>query len=213
VGSGRRGTGAAALLVADPAVAGRRIQGCHPWPSLSRLWNRSTRVLAPKPDEPPRRAALKAGHADVAHDRMCEAIGFRFEALGADGKPAGIMGDALKHADGLKLSAQFPLACQTRRLRNSVQVAETAGQDRAELAVREAGVYRLEAWLTVAGEPRPGGRTLSTFAEAGAPKVRAMQTISELEPAARGPYGRWLFPLRITDENDIPFQDVQFRLE
>ncbi len=119
------------------------------------FWDSSTHVLAPKLDEPTLRIALKAGHAYVAHDWMCEATGFRFEVLNADGKPAGIMGDELKYAAGLKLRAQFPLACQTRLLRNGVQVAETAGQDRAEFPVTEPGVYRLEAWLTVDGESRP----------------------------------------------------------
>lgn len=119
------------------------------------FWNTSTHVLAPKLDEPTIRTALKAGHAYVAFDWMCEATGFRFEAIGADGKSVGIMGDELKYADGLKLNAQFPIACQTRLLRNGVQVAETSGKDRVEFPVKEPGVYRLEAWLTVDGEPRP----------------------------------------------------------
>ena len=85
---------------------------------------------------------------------MCEATGFRFAALTSDGKPAGIMGDEVKCAEGMKLSAQFPLACQTRRLRNGVPVFETAGEDRAEFPVTEPGVYRLEGWLPVDGEPR-----------------------------------------------------------
>ena len=55
----------------------------------------------------------------------------------------------------MKLSAQFPLACQTRLLRNGTLIAETAGKDRAELLLKEPGVYRLEAWLTVDGESRP----------------------------------------------------------
>jgi hypothetical protein len=119
------------------------------------FWNTSTHVLAPQLDEPTLRAALKAGHAYVAFDWMCEATGFRFEALNDGGKPAGIMGDEMKYASGLKLSAQFPLACQTRLLRNGVLVAETSGKDRMEFPVKEPGVYRLEAWLTVDGEPRP----------------------------------------------------------
>jgi hypothetical protein len=119
------------------------------------FWNSSTHILAPKLDEPTLRTALKAGHAYVAHDWMCEATGFRFEALNANGKPAGIMGDELNYSDGLKLRAQFPLACQTRLLRNGVQVAETLGKGVAEFPVKESGVYRLEAWLTVDGEPRP----------------------------------------------------------
>ena len=119
------------------------------------FWNSSTHVLAPKLDEPALRVALKAGHAYVAHDWMCEATGYRFEVLNPNGKPAGIMGDELKYTDGLKLHAQFPVACQTRLLRNGVLAAETSGKDRAEFPVKEPGVYRLEAWLTVDDEPRP----------------------------------------------------------
>ncbi len=118
------------------------------------FWNTSTHVLAPKLDEPTLRKALKAGHAHVAFDWMCEATGFRFEAIGTESKSIGIMGDEVKYADGLKLAAQFPIACQTRLLRNGVQVAEATGKDRAEFPVKEPGVYRLEAWLTVDGEPR-----------------------------------------------------------
>ena len=124
-------------------------------PYARSFWNSSTHVLAPKLDEPTLRTALKAGHAYVAHDWMGEATGFRFEARNADGKPIGIMGDELQFAEGLKLTAQFPLACQTRLLCNGVQVAQTAGKDRAEFPVKEPGVYRLEAWLTVDGEPQP----------------------------------------------------------
>jgi len=119
------------------------------------FWNTSTHVLAPKLDEPTLRTALKAGHAYVAFDWMCEATGFWFEALNLEGKSVGIMGDELKFADELKLRAQFPLACRMRLLRNGVQVAETTGQDHAEFPVKAPGVYRLEAWLTVDSEPRP----------------------------------------------------------
>ena len=119
------------------------------------FWNSSTHVLAPKLDEPALRAALKAGHAFVAHDWMCEAAGFRFEAIAADGKAVGLMGDEVKQADGLKLQAQLPLACTTRLMRGGVQVAEISGQNRAEFPVKEPGVYRLEAWLTLDGESRP----------------------------------------------------------
>ena len=119
------------------------------------FWNSSTHVLAPKLDEPTLRTALKAGHAYVAHDWMCEATGFRFEALGAGGRRSGIMGDELKLAKGMKLRAQFPVACQTRLLRNGVVIAETSGNDHAEFPMKESGVYRLEAWLTLDGESRP----------------------------------------------------------
>lgn len=124
-------------------------------PYVVSFWNTSTHVLAPKLDEPTVRTALKAGHAYVAFDWMCEATGFRFEAVAADGKTTGIMGDELKYAEGLKLSTHFPLPCQTRLLCNGVQVAQTAKQDHMEFPLKKPGVYRFEAWLTVDGEPRP----------------------------------------------------------
>ena len=62
--------------------------------------NSSTHVLAPKLDEAAIRAALKAGRAYVAHDWMCDATGFRFEALDADGKQLATMGDEVKLSDG-----------------------------------------------------------------------------------------------------------------
>jgi len=119
------------------------------------FWNSSTHVLAPKLDEPAIRSALKAGHAYVAHDWMCLATGFRFEAITPDGKSIGIMGDEVKYADGLKLRAQFPLDCQTRLLRHGALVAETSAKDHLEFSVKEPGVYRLETWLTLDGEARP----------------------------------------------------------
>jgi hypothetical protein len=119
------------------------------------FWNSSTHVLAPKLDEPTLRKALKAGHAYVAHDWMCEATGFRFEALNAKGKAVAVMGDEVKHASGLKLRAELPLPCHVRLLRNGVQIAESASKDRFAFLVKEPGVYRLEAWLTLDGESRP----------------------------------------------------------
>lgn len=124
-------------------------------PYFRSFWNSSTHVLAPRLDEKTIRRALKAGHAYVAHDWMCEATGFRYEALNARGKPVGILGDEINHGDGLKLSAQFPIACRTRLLRNGSLIAETTGKDGVEFPVREPGVYRLEAWLMVDGEVRP----------------------------------------------------------
>jgi hypothetical protein len=119
--------------------------------------NSSTHILAPELTEPALRTALKAGHAFVAHDWMCDASGFRFEVTseGAGGMAAAIMGDEVNFSADMKLTAQFPVACQSRLLRNGIQVAEMSGHDRMEVSVKEPGVYRLEAWLTLDGESRP----------------------------------------------------------
>ncbi len=117
--------------------------------------NSSTHLLAPKLDESAVRAALKAGHAFVAHDWMCDATGFRFDAFDAHGKQVAIMGDEVKLVDGLKLAAKLPLPAYVRLLRHGEEVAKTEGKSEFEFAVKDAGVYRLEAWLKLDGELRP----------------------------------------------------------
>jgi hypothetical protein len=117
--------------------------------------NVATHVLAPKLDEPALRAALKAGRAFVSHDWMCDATGFRFEAVDVGGKPAAGMGDAVKPAAGLTLVARLPVPAYLRLLRHGVEVATSEGKAAFEYAVTEAGAYRLEAWLELDGERRP----------------------------------------------------------
>jgi hypothetical protein len=117
--------------------------------------NSSTHVLAPTLDEPAIRAALKAGHAFVAHDWMCDATGFRFGASAARGNYAAIMGDSMELADGLKLTAKLPLPAYVRLLRHGEEVATSDGKAEFEFAVAEAGAYRLETWLKLDGELRP----------------------------------------------------------
>lgn len=117
--------------------------------------NSSTHVLAPKQEEPAIRSALKAGHAYVAHDWMCDATGFRFEAADARGEPVAGMGDEVKRSDGLKLTARLPLPAYVRLLRHGREVAKSEGTAGFEYAVTEPGAYRLEAWLKLDGEWRP----------------------------------------------------------
>ena len=83
---------------------------------------------APKLDEPAVRAALKAGHAYVAHDWMCDATGFRFEAAdpaGQGGRRHGRRGEAGRRpeADG-----------QASRCRRSCGCCGTARRSRSPRA-------------------------------------------------------------------------------
>ncbi len=117
--------------------------------------NSATHVLAPRLDEATVRAALKAGRAFVAHDWMGDATGFRFTASDSRGELAAIMGDEVKLADGLKLTAHLPLPARVRLLRHGKEVAISDGKAEFAFAVMEAGVYRLEAWLELDGELRP----------------------------------------------------------
>lgn len=117
--------------------------------------NVSTHVLAPELTEPALRGALKAGHAYVAHDWMGDAAGFRFEALAADGSRAALMGDEVKLAPGLRLSAQFTLPCRVRLLRNGHELQSQRPTAAWESKLTDPGVYRVEGWLTLDGEERP----------------------------------------------------------
>jgi hypothetical protein len=116
--------------------------------------NVSTHVLAPKLDELAIRSALKAGRAYVSHDWMCDPTGFRFEAVDG-GKTIGMMGDAVKQSDGLKLIAKLPVPAYIRLLHHGKEVARAEGKTEFEYAVTELGAYRLEAWLKLDGEWRP----------------------------------------------------------
>jgi hypothetical protein len=117
--------------------------------------NSSTHVLAPKLEESAIRSALKAGHAYVSHDWMCDPTGFRFEAVDGTGKVSASMGDEVKLSDDLKLTAKLPVPAYIRLLRHGQEVAKSEGKAEFEFAVKEAGVYRLEAWLKLDGEWRP----------------------------------------------------------
>jgi hypothetical protein len=117
--------------------------------------NSSTHVLAPKLDESEIRIALKAGHAFVAHDWMCDATGFRFTAHDAAGKQTALMGDAISRADVAKVRASLPLPAFVRLLRHGEEVARFASTAELEYSPNEPGAYRLEAWLTLDGELRP----------------------------------------------------------
>ncbi len=117
--------------------------------------NSSTHVLAAKLDEPTLRAALRAGHVYVSHDWMCDPTGFRFDATDAQGKLVALMGDEVKLADGLKLTAKLPLPAYLRLLHHGKEVAKSEGKSEFAFAVKEPGAYRLEAWLKLDGEWRP----------------------------------------------------------
>lgn len=116
--------------------------------------NSATHILASKLDEPSIRTALKSGHAFVGHDWMGDAAGFQFSAIDAWGNRDAIMGDELKFAAGLKLSARLPLPARLRLLRYGREVAQSNGRE-MDCPVSEPGAYRLEAWLQLDGEWRP----------------------------------------------------------
>lgn len=76
-------------------------------------------------------------------------------ATDGSGKQVALMGDAVKLTGGLKLMAKLPLPAYVRLLRHGMEVARSEGKAEFAFAVRETGVYRLEAFLKLDGEYRP----------------------------------------------------------
>ncbi|MFT3883758.1 MAG: hypothetical protein QM703_29525 [Gemmatales bacterium] len=117
--------------------------------------NSATHILAKTLDEAAIRTALKAGHAYVSHDWMCDASGFQFTATDKAGKQLGVMGDEVKLADGTKLQAKLPVPALTRLLHHGKEVGRSEGKADVEFVLKEPGAYRLEAWLKLDGEYWP----------------------------------------------------------
>jgi len=113
----------------------------------------TTHILAEQLTEAEVREGLRRGHAYVAHDWLCDPSGFAF-GEGEAGKLRAIMGDAVALVKGTKLKGETPVRCTLKLFHNGVEI-KTAISDRIEYEPKIAGVYRLEAWLTVDGEQRP----------------------------------------------------------
>ena len=124
--------------------------------------NVSTHIIAPELTEAALRDALRAGHAYVSHDWMCDPSGFRFELVTLsipDGRPRtytrrlGQLGDEFPLGPRQRFVAQFPVRCRIRLLEGGNVVAQKSG-DRLEIDVERPGVYRVEGWLKCGGEER-----------------------------------------------------------
>jgi hypothetical protein len=146
-------------------------KGHHPGDVLARIdldpysrsfRNVSTHIIAPELTEAALRDALRAGHAYVSHDWMCDPSGFRFELVTLslpDGRPRSysrrlaLFGDEWMLGSRQRLVAQFPVSCHIRLLEGGKIVAQKIG-DRLEIDVSRQGVYRVEGWLKCGGEER-----------------------------------------------------------
>lgn len=138
------------------------MQGREPGDTLVRLdfdpYHRSfrncaTHILAPERTEPAIRAALRAGHCYVAHDWLCDPTGFFYGAFAGEERVA-IMGDEVAFREGLRIVAEFPLACRARLIRDGEEIESVEDAAKYERAVDRPGVYRVEGWVSVGGEDR-----------------------------------------------------------
>lgn len=93
--------------------------------------------------------ALEAGRAFVAFDWLADATGFDFAVEGQGGRHE--MGTRPTFQDGMKIHAQAPLPVHWKVIHDGKVASEANGRS-FEWAVTEAGTYRVEAWLKIAGE-------------------------------------------------------------
>jgi hypothetical protein len=118
----------------------------------------STHLLVRSAAEKECFGALAHGRCYVAFDWLADPTGFRFTGhvdRGSKQTDRGEveMGEKTKRRPVL-LEAETPIPAELRLLRDGREIARESGS-RLTDEVSEAGVYRVEAWLTVAGQPRP----------------------------------------------------------
>jgi hypothetical protein len=114
--------------------------------------NLSTHILARELTEPEIRQALRDGHAYVSHDWLCDPSGFAFGAQNNLGVFP--MGDPVLLWRTTRLLAFTPLAAHLKLIHNGTIIYQTNGTN-LTFEAKQPGAYRVEAWLTVAGEERP----------------------------------------------------------
>ena len=95
--------------------------------------------------------ALLHGRCYVAFDWLADPTGFRFMANA--GRHTFEMGDETTRHD-LSLRADTPIPADLHLLRDGEEIARESGT-RLERTADKPGVYRVEAWVTVADETRP----------------------------------------------------------
>jgi hypothetical protein len=111
-----------------------------------------THLLMPELSQAAVWEALEKGRAFVAFDWIADATGFDFAAV--TGEQRHEMGSRLKLAPDLRLVGQSPLPARWK-LMKSGKLHEEASGAALDVRVTQAGIYRVELWLDVAGEDRP----------------------------------------------------------
>jgi len=96
--------------------------------------------------------AMKAGRAYVAFDWMADSTGLVFRADRRE--ESWPLGGEVPGAAGVRLRAAAPLPGTFKLVRDGKLVTESDGTT-FEQPIDEPGIYRIEVWLSMAGEPRP----------------------------------------------------------
>jgi hypothetical protein len=110
-----------------------------------------THLLLTELTQPAVWQALNSGRAFVAFDWMADSRGFDFAARSECVRYE--MGSDLTFRDGQTLTGQSSLSAHWKLIRNGEPLRESEGST-FEFPVTNAGNYRVELWLDVAGEKR-----------------------------------------------------------
>ncbi|MGC8667978.1 MAG: hypothetical protein ACP5VE_07695 [Chthonomonadales bacterium] len=111
----------------------------------------STHVLAQECTQASLQEALRHGRTYVAFDWIADPSGSAF--LLRSGGRTGTVGDTVSAKERPLLEVEVPVSCTLRLIRNGQVVTEQKGRH-LSVPLREAGLYRVEAWLSVGGEDR-----------------------------------------------------------
>jgi hypothetical protein len=118
----------------------------------------STHLLMNEVTEAEVRDTLAAGRAYVAFDWLADPTGFVYQAEqetgDADEPKRWPMGSEVPFTKDLRLRAEAPLEATFKLVRNGETILAQTGTA-LNHAITEPGIYRLELWLTLAGEERP----------------------------------------------------------
>ena len=120
-------------------------------PYESSLRHAGTHLLMKELSRPAVWDALDSGRAFVAFDWLADATGFEFAAVSAGGRHE--MGSRLTHSSDLRLIGRAPLSGHWKLIRDGKLLLDSGG-DAFDYRVTEAGIYRVEVWLDVAGQER-----------------------------------------------------------
>jgi len=93
--------------------------------------------------------ALRNGHGFVGYDLPYPTRGFRFKGTGKKGEA--IMGDEINLLDGITLQITLPKPAECVLIRNGTIIKTWQNRLAHSFSVKEAGVYRVEAYLTYKG--------------------------------------------------------------
>ena len=98
-------------------------------------------------------AAVAAGHCYLSFDLFADPNGFNF--IAENNIESKSMGDEIGLGNGVKLTVTLPLSARIVLFRDGGTVEEESGAFRKEFAVTQAGIYRVEVYLSQL--PKPAG--------------------------------------------------------